>query len=332
MKKPQSQIVIYQTKDGSKTTEVRLQSETVWLTQSQMAELFDTSADNIGLHLNNIFCDCELEENSTTEEFSVVRKEGKRDVKRTIKHYNLDAIISVGYRVNSKHGVQFRIWATSVLKNHLTQGFTLNRQHFEENAKELEVALELVRKAAKSPELNFDSSRGLVDVISRYTQAFLILQRYDEGLLVEPKAKKGGKLPSLKETRSALAKLKQDLIARKQATDLFARERGDALEAILGNLEQTVFGKAAYPSIESKAAHLLYFVIKNHPFTDGNKRSAAFLFVDFLNRNHRLIDKNNQPIINEIGLAALTLLIAESDPKNKEMMIKLTINMLALEV
>lgn len=331
MKKPQTQIVIYQNKGESKTTEVRLQSETVWLTQSQMAELFSTSTDNISLHLNNIFHDHELEENSTTEEFSVVRKEGKREVKRTIKHYNLDAIISVGYRVNSKRGVQFRIWATSVLKDHLTKGFTINRQRFEENARELETALELVRKAAKSPLLDFNSSRGLIDVISRYTQAFLILQRYDEGLLDEPKAKKGGKLPNLKEARAALAKLKKDLISRKQATDLFARERGDALEALLGNLEQTVFGKPAYPSIESKAAHLLYFVIKNHPFVDGNKRSAAFLFVDFLNHNKCLIGKNNQPIINEIGLAALTLLIAESDPKNKEFMIKLVMNMLALE-
>ena len=191
--------------------------------------------------------------------------------------------------------------------------------------------MELVRKAAKSPPLDFDSSRGLIDVISRYTQAFLILQRYDEGLLDEPKAKKGGKLPSLKEARTSLANLKKDLISRKQATDLFARERGDTLEAILGNLEQTVFGKPAYPSIESKAAHLLYFVIKNHPFVDGNKRSAAFLFVDFLNQNNRLIGKNNQPIINEIGLAALTLLIAESDPKNKELMIRLVMTMLTLE-
>lgn len=331
MKKPPSEIVIYQTKDDKKTVEVHIKSETVWLTQSQMAELFSTSSDNISLHLNNIFHDHELDENSTTDDFSVVRKEGKREVKRTLKHYNLDAIISVGYRVNSKRGVQFRIWATSTLKDHLTQGFTLNRQRFEKNARELEIALELVRKASKSPELSFDSSRGLIDVISRYTQTFLILQRYDEGLLTEPKAKKGGKLPSLKEAHVSLANLKKDLISRKQATELFARERGDALAAILGNLEQTVFGKPAYPSIESKAAHLLYFVIKNHPFTDGNKRSAAFLFVDFLNRNHRLVGKNNQPIINDIGLAALTLLIAESDPKNKEVMIKLVINMLALE-
>lgn len=181
MKKPQAEIVIYQAKDNKKSVEVHLKSETVWLTQSQMSELFDTSTDNISLHLGNIFHDRELDENSTTEDFLVVRKEGKREVKRTLKHYNLDAIISVGYRVNSKRCIQFRIWATSILREHLIKDFTINSQRFEENARELETALELVRKAAKSPELTFDSSRGLVDVISRYTKTSLLLQRYDEG-------------------------------------------------------------------------------------------------------------------------------------------------------
>jgi prophage maintenance system killer protein len=331
MKKPQAEIVIYQSKDDKKTVEVHLKSETIWLTQSQMSELFDTSTDNISLHLNNIFCDHELEESSTTEEFSVVQKEGKREVKRTLKHYNLDAIIAVGYRVSSKRATQFRIWATSVLKDHLTRDFTINRQRSEENARELETTLNLAQKAAQSSDLTLDSSHGLVDVISRYTKTFLLLQRYDEGLLDEPKSKKGGKLPNLKDARAALGNLKKDLISRKEATQLFAIERQEGLASIFGNLEQSVFDEPAYPSIESKAAHLLYFVIKNHPFTDGNKRSAAFLFVDFLNRNQRLIGKNNQPIIDEIGLAALTLLIAESDSKNKEIMIKLVMNMLILE-
>jgi len=326
MKKPQSQIVIYQ--NSNKTVEVKLSAETLWLSLQQIADLFDRDKSVISRHLTNVFKEKELERSSVVAKNATTAADGKT---YQVEYFNLDAIISVGYRVNSKQGTRFRQWATKTLKDHLVQGFTINRQRFEENAQELETALELVRKASKSSELNFDSSRGLLDVISRYTQTFLILQRYDEGLLTDPKAKKGGKLPKLKEARAALADLKKDLISRKQATELFARERGDGLEAILGNLEQTIFGKPAYPSIESKAAHLLYFVIKNHPFTDGNKRSAAFLFVDFLNRNHRLIGKNNQPIINEIGLAALTLLIAESDPKSKEIMIKLVINMLALE-
>lgn len=327
MKKPQAEIVIYQS--SNKTVEVRLNGETLWLDAHQIAKIFDVDRTVIVKHLQNIYKTEELSKNSTCAKIAQVAADGK---KRQMHIYNLDAIIAVGYRVNSKHATQFRIWSTRVLKDHLTQGFTINRQRFEENARDLETALELVRKASKSTELTFDSSRGLIDVISRYTQTFLLLQRYDEGLLSEPKSKKGGKLPNLKEARTALSNLKKDLITRKQATDLFARERESGLEGILGNLEQTVFGKPAYPTIESKAAHLLYFVIKNHPFTDGNKRSAAFLFVDFLNRNHRLIGKNNQPIINEIGLAALTLLIAESNPKDKDIMIKLVMNMLALEV
>ena len=327
MKKPQAEIVIYQS--SNKTVEVRLNGETLWLDAHQIAKIFDVDRTVIVKHLQNIYKTEELSKNSTCAKIAQVAADGK---KRQMHIYNLDAIIAVGYRVNSKYATQFRIWSTRVLKDHLTQGFTINRQRFEENARDLETALELVRKASKSTELTFDSSRGLIDVISRYTQTFLLLQRYDEGLLAEPKSKKGGKLPNLKEVRTALSNLKKDLITRKQATDLFARERESGLEAILGNLEQTVFGKPAYPTIESKAAHLLYFVIKNHPFTDGNKRSAAFLFVDFLNRNHRLIGKNNQPIINEIGLAALTLLIAESNPKDKDIMIKLVMNMLALEV
>jgi prophage maintenance system killer protein len=326
MKKPQAEIVIYQNKDKSNPTEVRLQSETVWLSQEQISALFGRERSVITKHLRNVFSEKELEEKSNVQNLHIAESD------KPVKFYNLDVIISVGYRVKSKEAVNFRQWATRILKEHLVKGFTINRQRFEENARDLETALELVRKASKSSELNFDSSRGLIDVISRYTQTFLLLQRYDEGLLAEPKSKKGGKLPNLKEARTALSNLKKDLITRKQATDLFARERESGLEAILGNLEQTVFGKPAYPTIESKAAHLLYFVIKNHPFTDGNKRSAAFLFVDFLNRNHRLIGKNNQPIINEIGLAALTLLIAESNPKDKDIMIKLVMNMLALEV
>ncbi len=329
--KSMDEIIIYQ--EVGQAVEVRLDSkrDTVWLSQMQMAELFDKDSDTIGLHLKNIYKDMELEESSTTEKSSVVRQEGKRQVRRNIHFYNLDAIISVGYRVNSKRAVQFRQWATRILREHLTQGWTLSHQRFEENACELEAALALVRKAAQSPELQLDSGRGLVDIVTRYAQTFLLLQRYDEGLLSEPKVQVGGELPSVDEARAALASLKVDLMARNEATDLFAREREDGLSSILGNLDQSVFGEPAYPTIEAKAAHLLYFVIKNHPFSDGNKRSAAFLFVDFLNRNARLLSDNGEPVINDIGLAALTLLVAESDPANKETMIRLIMNMLAVE-
>lgn len=325
----QAPILIFE--DADKAVEVRLDSEreTVWLTQAQMAELFDKDVRTVNEHLQNVFSEGELEREATIRDFRIVRQEGKRQVSREIEHYNLDAIISVGYRVKSHQGTRFRQWATRVLREHLTQGWTLNRQRFEENARELEAALALVRKAAQSPALDAGSGRGLVDIVNRYAQTFLLLQRYDEGLLTEPPVQSGGRLPTLEQARAALDSLKSDLMARGEASDLFARDRGDGLASLLGNLDQSVFGEPAYPSVESKAAHLLYFVVKNHPFSDGNKRSAAFLFVDFLHRNGRLLNAAGEPVINDVGLAALTLLVAESDPANKATMIRLIMYMLA---
>ena len=324
---PINELLIFET--AQQQVEVRLQGETLWATQSQMAELFATSTDNIGLHLKNIYQDKELEEGATTEDFSVVRQEGKRQVRRTLTHYNLDAIISVGYRVNSSQATRFRQWSTRVLREYLTQGYALDKARFERNAAELEQALLLVQRTAKSPELTGEAGRGLVDIVSRYTQTFLWLQRYDEGLLEEPDGQSGGTLPSPEEGMQALLALKQQLIEKGEATDLFARPREEGLAGIFGNLDQTVFGEPAYPSVESKAAHLLYFVVKNHPFSDGNKRSGAFLFVDFLHRNGRLLDVSGNPVINDTGLAALTLLVAESDPKQKEVLIRLIMHMLS---
>ena len=324
----QNPIEIYQAQDGTTQVEVRFENDTVWLSQAQMANIFDTSSDNISLHLKNIFNEAELDENLTTEDFSVVRQEGKRQVTRKVKYYNLDAIISVGYRVKSKSATNFRIWATARLKEYLTQGYTINQKRLQQNAHELEQALALIQKTANSSELTLESGRGLVDIVSRYTHTFLWLQQYDEGLLTEPQTQQGGILPTYAEASSALAELKSQLMAKGEASDIFGRERDNGLSAILGNLDQSVFGEPAYPSIEAKAAHLLYCVVKNHPFSDGNKRSGAFLFVDFLHRNGRLFDHNGHPVINDTGLAALTLLVAESDPKQKETLIRLIMHML----
>lgn len=325
----QSPIIIYE--DANHAVEVRLDAnqQTVWLTQAQMAVLFDVKPQNITMHLRNIYGEGELVEEATCKDYLQVQLEGGREVKRKRKHYSLDVAISVGYRVSSVRATRFRIWATRILRDHLTQGWTLNRQRFEANACELGAALALVRKAAQSPALDARSGRGLVDIVSRYAQTFLLLQRYDEGLLTDPDAQPGGTLPTFAEARAALDGLKAELIARGEASDLFARDRGDGLSSLLGNLDQTVFSDPAYPSVEAKAAHLLYFVVKNHPFSDGNKRSAAFLFVDFLHRNARLLMASGEPVINDVGLAALTLLVAESDPANKETMIRLIMNMLA---
>ena len=320
-----SELVIYRSDAG--TVEVRLEGDTVWLRQEQLSQLFGRDRTVVGRHVRNVFREGELDAKAVCAKFAHTADDGKT---YQVEHYNLDVIISVGYRVKSPEGVRFRQWATRVLRDHLTRGYTLDRQRFEANARELEAALTLIRQAARSPELMLDASRGLIDLATRYAQTFLLLQRYDEGLLAEPPTRAGGCLPTLAEARGALAGLKAELIARGEASDLFALERGDGLAALLGNLEQSVFGEPAYPSIESKAAHLLYFVVKNHPFADGNKRSAAFLFVDFLHRNGRLLDAAGQPCINDIGLAALTLLIAESDPARKDTMVSLIINMLAM--
>ena len=324
----QNPIEIYQAQDGTTQVEVRFENDTVWLSQAQMAMLFDKDIRTINEHITNIFDDEELEKESTIRKFRIVRQEGKRQVNREIEHYDLDMIISVGYRVKSKQGISFRRWATARLKEYLTQGYTINQKRLQQNAHELEQALALIQKTANSSELTLESGRGLVDIVSRYTHTFLWLQQYDEGLLTEPQTQQGGTLPTYAEACSALAELKSQLMAKGEASDLFGRERDKGLSAILGNLDQSVFGEPAYPSIEAKAAHLLYFVVKNHPFSDGNKRSGAFLFVDFLHRNGRLFDHNGHPVINDTGLAALTLLVAESDPKQKETLIRLIMHML----
>lgn len=315
-----SEIIIYEPAGGGHVT-VRLEGESLWLTQEQIADLFKRERSVITKHLRNIFQDGELVEESNVQNLHIAGSD------KPVKFYNLDAIISVGYRVNSKRGTQFRQWATGILRDHLMQGWTLDRARFEHNAAELEAALALVRKTAQSPDLITDTGRGLVEIVSRYTQTFLLLQRYDDGLLSDPNGTAGGVMPSLDEVRQSIAGLKADLMSRGEASHLFGLERGDALAAILGNLDQSVFGAPAYPTIERKAAHLLYFVIKNHPLADGNKRTGAFLFVDFLNRNNALM-RDGQPVINDIGLAALALLVAKSAPAQKDTMIRLIENML----
>ena len=318
-----SEIAIFESESGE--VQVKLDSNTVWLRQDQMAALFGRERSVITRHIGNVFREGELDKNSNVQNMHIANSD------KPVKIFSLDVIISVGYRVKSQNGTRFRQWATRVLNEHLVKGYTLNQQRFEQNAQELEAALRLVRKAATNPDLIADTGRGLVEIVSRYTQTFLWLQRYDEGLLNEPEGNPGGVLPTLQQASESLAQLKQSLIERGEATELFAKPRGDGLDALLGNLDQSVFGDPAYPTIQSKAAHLLYFVVKNHPFADGNKRSGAFLFVDFLHRNDHLMNEQGQPIINDTGLAALTLLVAESAPKQKETLIRLIMNMLSFE-
>lgn len=311
---------------GSGSIEVRIEHESVWLSQEQMARLFERERSVITKHLRNVFRDEELVEESVCAKFAQTAGDGKTYQTR---FFNLDAILSVGYRVNSKRGVQFRQWASRILKDYLVRGYALDRQRLEHNARELEAALLLVRRTLSNAELAREAGSGLAEIVVRYTQTFLWLQRYDEGLLTDPRGHPGGALPPLDEAHAGIATLKADLMAKGQASALFGLERDDGLAALLGNLDQTVFGAPAYPTLESRAAHLLYFVVKNHPFADGNKRIGAFLFAGFLHRNGRLFGADGSPVVNDVGLAALSLLVAQSRPAEKDVLIRLIMNMLA---
>ncbi len=311
---------------GSGSIEVRIEHESVWLSQEQMARLFERERSVITKHLRNVFRDEELVEESVCAKFAQTAGDGKTYQTR---FFNLDAILSVGYRVNSKRGVQFRQWASRILKDYLVRGYALDRQRLEHNARELEAALRLVRRTLSNVELAREAGSGLAEIVVRYTQTFLWLQRYDEGLLTDPRGHPGGALPPLDEARAGIATLKADLVAKGQASALFGLERDDGLAALLGNLDQTAFGAPAYPTLESRAAHLLYFVVKNHPFADGNKRIGAFLFAGFLHRNDRLFGADGSPVVNDVGLAALALLVAQSRPAEKDVLIRLIMNMLA---
>lgn len=318
-------VLIYQTENGLTQVSVRLEAESVWLTQRQMAELLDSSTDNISLHLKNIFADGELDEAATTEDFSVVQTEGARSVSRRLKHYNLDVIISVGYRINSKRGVQFRQWATRTLREHLVQGYTLNSTRLAERGiHEAQQAIELLARTLNNQALVNDTGREVLDLVLRYAKTWRLLWQYDEDGLALPSACQPSQaVLDYAKTVLAIGQIKAELMARGEATSLFGQERSEALQGILGNIEQTMFGESLYHSREEKAAHLLYFVIKDHPFSDGNKRIGSFLFLLYLHQENMTMN------VNENALTALALLIAESNPANKDLMIRLVVNLLA---
>jgi death-on-curing family protein len=322
-------IVIYKTKNGPELS-VKLEKETLWLTQRQMAILFDKDTDTIGLHLKNIFSEGELDEKATTEFFSVVQMEGNRKVKRTIKFYNLDAIISVGYRVNSKRGTQFRIWATKVLKNYLVQGYAINEKRLLEQTqklKELQNTINYITGKSSHPELK-GQTEELLSLIQQYANSFTLLYQYDENKITTYKTKKSKFILKYDECKDLIEGLKQKFKEKNEASTLFGKEVNNKFRSVMGAIYQTFDKKELYSTIEEKSANLLYLIIKDHPFVDGNKRIASFLFVYFLEKNNYLFKKSGERKITDTTLVALTLLIATSKPEEKDIMIDIITNLL----
>ncbi|MEW5885910.1 MAG: virulence protein RhuM/Fic/DOC family protein [Pseudomonadota bacterium] len=315
-------IVIFES--GDQPVQVRLEGETVWLTQRQMAEAFSTTPENILMHLKNIFSDNELDEVVTTKEILVVQTEGSRRVKRQLKHYNLDAIISVGYRVSSARATQFRIWATNTLRQHLVEGYTLNQQRLKERGIVFEQALDLLSRTLANQQLVSAKGEAVLGVIADYARSWSLLQGYDEQSLTGQTARQGDmQALNLHDVLAAIDQLKRELIAKGEATELFGQLRGNGLASAIATIEQGFGDELFYSNVASRAAHLLYFVIKNHPLADGNKRTGSFLFLWYLRLNQHLLARPVERLINDNTLVALALLVAESKPDQKELMVKL---------
>lgn len=318
------QIEIFTTQDGQAQLRVALDKDTVWLTQAQIAELFSVSPQNITMHLKKIYAEQELTEDSTCKDFLQVQSEGGRDVSRARKHYNLDAIISVGYRINSGRATQFRIWATQILKQHLVQGYTLNQKRLQERGIEFEQVVSLLSQTLANQSLVNPEGAAVVGVIHDYARSWSLLQGYDEqSLSNNTAAQRGMAALDVDMALQAIGELKQELIAKGEATALFGQLRGNGLASAIATIEQGFGDEWFYPNVASRAAHLLYFVIKNHPLADGNKRSGSFLFLWYLRLNQNFLAKPVEQLINDNTLVALALLVAESKPEQKELMIRL---------
>lgn len=316
-----SNIEIYQSKDGQLELKVSLEQDTVWLSQAQMAELFATQRPAITKHLSNIFKAGELDEMSTCSILEHVAEHGQT---YKTKHYNLDAIISVGYRVNSSRATQFRIWATQTLKQHLVQGYTLNQRRLQERGIEFEQAITLLSRTLANQQLVNPAGVAVLSVIGDYARSWSLLQGYDEQSLQALATQQTHmQALDLNQVLVAIAQLKTVLISKGEATELFGQVRGGGLASAIATIEQGFGDELFYPNVASRAAHLLYFVIKNHPLADGNKRSGSFLFLWFLRLNQHLLAKPVEQLVNDNTLVALALLVAESQPQQKNLMIRL---------
>ena len=306
-------ILLYQTPDGQMQLEVQLANETVWLSQAQMVELFDTTKQNVSLHLRNLFREEELSEETSVKDSLTLVSKGR---KYTVKYYNLDVVISVGYRVKSLRGTHFRQWATGILRQYLVQGFVLNEKRLRESARQLADLKRLVQlqgEVAASQELTSDQSEALLRVLGDYARALDVLDQYDhQRLQVRGTASE----EPFELTYEAGMDAVDSLRVQFGGSALFGREKDASFQSSVRSIYQSFDGEDLYPSVEEKAANLLYFVVKNHSFSDGNKRIAAFLFVWFLDRNKCLYNPDGSRRLADTALVALTLLIAESKPED----------------
>lgn len=322
------EIVIYKSSEGETELEVNLKEDTVWLTLDQIAELFSKVKSTISYHISSIYREKELTKKSTVRKFRTVQTEGNREIIRNLEYYNLDVIISVGYRVKSKRGTQFRIWANKVLKNFLVQGYALNEKRLKVQAgkvKELEKSLEVFKRIAGNYHVEHSEFTGIIRVISDYTYALDILDQYDHKKL---KVGKAGKKEEYKINFEDSVELINNLRKKFGSSSLFGITKDESFKSTLGTIYQTFDKKELYPGLEEKAAMLLYLAIKNHSFIDGNKRIAAALFIMYLNNNKYLYRADGEKRIADNALVALCLLIAESNPKEKKIIIKVIINLI----
>jgi death-on-curing family protein len=314
-----SQIEIYTGTNGEVGLEVTFEQDTVWLTQQQMAALFEKDRTVITKHINNVFKEKELDEKSNVQKMHIANSD------KPVSYYNLDVIISVGYRVKSVRGTQFRQWATQRLKDYLVNGYAINQQRLQQ----LQQVVNIIQQSGEKAGVNLAEAKGLLEIITHYTQSFVLLNQYDSHNL-QPEGLNENISYEIRydEALAAIAELKRQLMTKKEASELFGNQKDQSFGGILQSVVQTFAGTYLYPSIEEQAAHLLYFVIKNHPFSDGNKRIGAFLFVWFLEKNKHRFKKNGEVKINDNGLVALALLVAQSDPAEKDLMIQLIINLI----
>ena len=322
---PTGEIVLYVAPDGQIRLDVRLEHETVWLSQAQMAELFGRERSVITRHVDNVFGEGEVTKESNVQNLHIASSD------KPVAAYSLDVIISVGYRVKSQRGTQFRVWATRTLRDHVLQGYSINERRLREKGLgEIEQAVALLARTLDHQGLVTDEGRAVLDVVQQYARSWRLLLEYDEDRLPEAPARPSHPTADLTlgAARRAIDQMRDALAERAEVTGLFGQERGEQLSGIVRSIEQTFDGQPLYPSVEARAAHLLYFVIKDHPFVDGNKRIGSLLFLEYLRLNGALLRSDSRPRFADNALVALALLVAESDPGHKQLLIRVILNLL----